>query len=68
MEKSQNQSREMVCSVEALDLLNCVTETPYDQEKCLRLLNALRNCVLNKIISNCASNSEKWHFLQLQWI
>ncbi|CAK9144438.1 unnamed protein product [Ilex paraguariensis] len=37
-----------VCAQEALNLLNCVTETPYDQDKCLRLLQSLRDCVLNK--------------------
>ncbi|KAF8412147.1 hypothetical protein HHK36_000103 [Tetracentron sinense] len=38
-----------VCSQEALDLLNCVAESSFDQEKCLRLLNSLRDCVLNKL-------------------
>ncbi|BFG31885.1 hypothetical protein CerSpe_181590 [Prunus speciosa] len=37
-----------VCGQEALDLLNCVTQSPFDQEKCVRLLNSLRECVLNK--------------------
>ncbi|PKI51600.1 hypothetical protein CRG98_028024 [Punica granatum] len=37
-----------VCAQEALDLLNCVAQTPYDQEKCVRLLQSLRDCVLNK--------------------
>ncbi|KAH7513790.1 hypothetical protein FEM48_Zijuj11G0023000 [Ziziphus jujuba var. spinosa] len=37
-----------VCADEALDLLNCVTKSPFDQEKCLRLLHSLRECVLNK--------------------
>ncbi|CDP12120.1 unnamed protein product [Coffea canephora] len=37
-----------VCGQEALNLLNCVTETPYDQEKCLRLLQSLRQCVVDK--------------------
>ncbi|PIA49112.1 hypothetical protein AQUCO_01300159v1 [Aquilegia coerulea] len=45
--QSQSQSQ-MVCAEESLNLLNCVTESPFDQEKCLRLLNSLRNCVLNK--------------------
>ncbi|KAI6707114.1 hypothetical protein NL676_010076 [Syzygium grande] len=36
------------CGQEALDLLNCVAQTPYDHDKCLRLLNSLRECVLNK--------------------
>lgn len=37
------------CGQEALDLLNCVAQTPYDHDKCLRLLNSLRECVLNKV-------------------
>ncbi|KAL6986368.1 hypothetical protein U1Q18_019736 [Sarracenia purpurea var. burkii] len=37
-----------VCAQEALDLLNCVTESPFDQDKCLRLLQSLRDCVQNK--------------------
>ncbi|KAJ8560411.1 hypothetical protein K7X08_022271 [Anisodus acutangulus] len=37
-----------VCAQEALDLLNCTIESPYDKEKCLRLLDSLRQCVINK--------------------
>lgn len=37
-----------VCAEEALDLLNCVTQNPYDEDKCLRLLHSLRDCVLAK--------------------
>ncbi|KAE9614088.1 hypothetical protein Lal_00016492 [Lupinus albus] len=37
-----------VCAEEALNLLNCVTQSPYDQDKCINLLNSLRNCVLAK--------------------
>ncbi|KAI9081714.1 hypothetical protein K1719_036317 [Acacia pycnantha] len=37
-----------VCAQEALDLLNCVTQSPFDQEKCHRLLHSLRECVLAK--------------------
>ncbi|CAL0312600.1 unnamed protein product [Lupinus luteus] len=37
-----------VCAEEALDLLNCVTQSPYDQDKCIHLLHSLRNCVLAK--------------------
>ncbi|KAI3453788.1 hypothetical protein Pfo_010451 [Paulownia fortunei] len=47
METSQNQ-QQAVCGKEALDLLNCVAQSPYDQEKCLSLLQALRQCVINK--------------------
>ncbi|KAJ6946119.1 hypothetical protein NC651_001020 [Populus alba x Populus x berolinensis] len=39
---------EPVCAVEALDLLNCVAQTPYDQDKCVRHLQVLRHCVLIK--------------------
>ncbi|KAL4651467.1 hypothetical protein ACB098_01G145200 [Castanea mollissima] len=45
--QSKSQS-EPVCGKEALDLLNCVTQSPYDQDKCLRLLQSLRDCVLTK--------------------
>ncbi|KEH21188.1 hypothetical protein MTR_8g099240 [Medicago truncatula] len=40
-----------VCGQEALDLLNCVTDSPsYDKDKCLALLNSLRECVLSKVL------------------
>ncbi|XP_010541443.1 PREDICTED: uncharacterized protein LOC104814903 [Tarenaya hassleriana] len=45
MEKKLEQP---ICGQEAVDLLNCVTETPFDQEKCFRLLQSLRECVLAK--------------------
>lgn len=38
-----------VCGQEALDLLNCIAQSPYDHDKCLRLMNSLRECVLNKV-------------------
>ncbi|KAL3619210.1 hypothetical protein CASFOL_036780 [Castilleja foliolosa] len=47
MDTSQNQ-QQAVCGTEALDLLNCVSQSPYDQDKCLSLLQALRQCVINK--------------------
>ncbi|RQO84649.1 hypothetical protein POPTR_001G094750v4 [Populus trichocarpa] len=34
---------------EALDLLNCVAQSPYDQDKCVGLLQVLRQCVLCKV-------------------
>ena len=40
-----------VCGQEALNLLNCVTDSAFDQDKCLRFLQALRDCVLNKVPS-----------------
>ncbi|GMN31722.1 hypothetical protein TIFTF001_003378 [Ficus carica] len=45
MEKSGAQP---VCGQEAMDLLNCVTESPFDLDKCTRLLHSLRECVLSK--------------------
>ncbi|KZV35199.1 hypothetical protein F511_09011 [Dorcoceras hygrometricum] len=47
MDTSQNK-QQAVCGQEALDLLNCVAQSPYDQEKCVTLLQSLRQCVLNK--------------------
>ncbi|KAL3645714.1 hypothetical protein CASFOL_010894 [Castilleja foliolosa] len=47
MKTSQTQ-QQAVCGTEALDLLNCVSQSPYDQEKCLSFLQALRQCVINK--------------------
>lgn len=46
MEESRGQA---VCGQEALHLLNCIAQSPYDQDKCLRLMNSLRECVLNKV-------------------
>lgn len=40
-----------LCAKEALDLLNCVTDNAYDREKCLRLLDDLRKCILDKVSS-----------------
>ncbi|URD86454.1 CHCH domain containing protein [Musa troglodytarum] len=39
-----------VCAKEALDLLNCAVDTPFDRDRCLRFLDALRSCVLEKVI------------------
>ncbi|OAY83389.1 uncharacterized protein LOC109710753 isoform X2 [Ananas comosus] len=39
---------EPVCAKEALDLLNCVAASPFDRDTCLRLVDALRTCVLHK--------------------
>lgn len=41
--------QQAVCGKEALDLLNCVAQSPYDQDKCLSLLQALRQCVVDKV-------------------
>ncbi|XP_020089086.1 uncharacterized protein LOC109710753 isoform X1 [Ananas comosus] len=40
---------EPVCAKEALDLLNCVAASPFDRDTCLRLVDALRTCVLHKV-------------------
>ncbi|KAG7552721.1 Cysteine alpha-hairpin motif superfamily [Arabidopsis thaliana x Arabidopsis arenosa] len=37
-----------VCGQEAVNLLNCVSESKFDQEKCVLLLQSLRECVLSK--------------------
>ncbi|KAB1202809.1 hypothetical protein CJ030_MR8G022217 [Morella rubra] len=48
MDQPGSAQTQPACAREALDLLNCVTESPYDPDKCLRLLQSLRECVLNK--------------------
>ncbi|KAK8939353.1 hypothetical protein KSP40_PGU020979 [Platanthera guangdongensis] len=40
------------CAKQALDLLNCAAEPDFDQEKCIRFLAALRNCIQDKVFSN----------------
>ncbi|KAK9202831.1 hypothetical protein WN943_013083 [Citrus x changshan-huyou] len=40
------------CAQQALDLLNCVTQSSFDQDKCLHLLNALRECVVSKLLDD----------------
>lgn len=52
-----------VCGQEALDLLNCVTLSPFDQEKCVRLLNSLRECVLNKVTHSLFLSQITFFFL-----
>uniref|UniRef100_M4DRX4 CHCH domain-containing protein n=1 Tax=Brassica campestris TaxID=3711 RepID=M4DRX4_BRACM len=47
----EKQNPQPVCGQEALLLLNCVTESPYDLEKCIRFLQSLRECVLSKVSS-----------------
>ncbi|CAK9310902.1 unnamed protein product [Citrullus colocynthis] len=48
-----------VCAQEALNLLNCVTESPFDQEKCYRLLHSLRECVLSKKVKKFSLAEEE---------
>ncbi|KAG7621546.1 Cysteine alpha-hairpin motif superfamily [Arabidopsis suecica] len=43
----EKQSTQPICGQEALQLLNCVAESPFDQEKCVRFLQSLRECVLS---------------------
>ncbi|KAI5006022.1 uncharacterized protein LOC123443213 [Hordeum vulgare subsp. vulgare] len=47
MEKEAKTPRP-VCAQEALALLNCAAENPYDRDKCLSLLEALRGCIAQK--------------------
>ncbi|KAI3792589.1 hypothetical protein L2E82_06472 [Cichorium intybus] len=54
MEKS-----EAVCGQEALELLNCVTSSSFDQDKCITLLNSLRKCVLDKKVKKFSMAEEK---------
>ncbi|CAL0331005.1 unnamed protein product [Lupinus luteus] len=44
----KGEPKAVVCAQEALNLLNCVTQSPYDQDKCFHLLHSLRDCVLAK--------------------
>ncbi|CAN8325710.1 unnamed protein product [Cochlearia groenlandica] len=47
-----------VCGEEAIALLNCVTDSPYDQDKCVRFLQSLRECVLSKKVKKFAIPSQ----------
>jgi hypothetical protein len=49
MEKETTTPRP-VCAPEALALLNCAAENPYDRDKCLSLLDALWECIAQKVI------------------
>ncbi|CAL5360168.1 unnamed protein product [Camellia sinensis] len=48
MDDDARRTPQLICAQEALDLLNCATESPFDQDKCLRLLQSLRLCVQTK--------------------
>jgi len=37
-----------VCALESLALLNCVAAVPYDRDRCLALVDALRDCITQK--------------------
>lgn len=61
------------CAQEALALLNCAAENPYDRDKCLALLEALRGCIAQKkdckggpySIIDATSPNCKYHALNL---
>ncbi|CAH8314204.1 unnamed protein product [Eruca vesicaria subsp. sativa] len=55
----EKQNQQTVCGQEALLLLNCVTESPFDQEKCLRFLQSLRECVLSKKVNKFVIPSQE---------
>ena len=38
-----------LCAKEALELLNCVADPQFDRDKCLRIMDALRNCIVQKV-------------------
>ncbi|KAK0588054.1 hypothetical protein LWI29_033549 [Acer saccharum] len=56
MEKTSDKPE---CAVEALDLLNCVAQSPFDQDKCLRLVQVLRDCVVNKKVKKFSLADEQ---------
>jgi len=39
-----------VCALESLALLNCVAAVPYDRDRCLALVDALRDCITQKVL------------------
>ncbi|KAF8643653.1 hypothetical protein HU200_066709 [Digitaria exilis] len=39
-----------VCAQESLALLNCVAAVPYDRDRCLALVDALRDCITQKVL------------------
>ncbi|XP_020878811.1 uncharacterized protein LOC110227738 [Arabidopsis lyrata subsp. lyrata] len=47
-----------ICGQEAVNLLNCVSESKFDQEKCVLLLQSLRECVLSKKVTKFSIPSE----------
>ncbi|KAK9698493.1 hypothetical protein RND81_08G108400 [Saponaria officinalis] len=48
-----------VCGKEALELLNCVTESNFDELKCLQFLQSLRQCVLSKKVKKFSLPEQK---------
>ncbi|ESQ38408.1 hypothetical protein EUTSA_v10029109mg [Eutrema salsugineum] len=47
-----------ICGEEAVNLLNCVSESPFDQEKCIRLMQSLRECVVSKKVKKFSIPSD----------
>nr|ACG28074.1 CHCH domain containing protein [Zea mays] len=47
MEKTTT-TAQPVCAQESLALLNCVASAPYDRDRCLALVDALRECIVRK--------------------
>nr|ACG40395.1 CHCH domain containing protein [Zea mays] len=47
MEKTTT-TAQPVCAEESLALLNCVASVPYDRDRCLALVDALRECIVRK--------------------
>lgn len=47
-----------ICGQEAVNLLNCVSESKFDQDKCVLLLQSLRECVLSKVCYFLSDYSE----------
>ncbi|KAL6874657.1 hypothetical protein ACP4OV_013322 [Aristida adscensionis] len=48
MDKTTTTTPQPVCAQEALELLNCAAASPYDRDRCLALLDALRDCIAQK--------------------
>jgi hypothetical protein len=44
------------CAKEALDLLNCLADPSYDRDKCVKLLDAVRACVLQKVFPSLSTS------------
>lgn len=56
MEKTTT-TAQPVCAEESLALLNCVASVPYDRDRCLALVDALRECIVRKVLFTCGPAS-----------
>jgi hypothetical protein len=56
MEKTTT-TAQPVCAQESLALLNCVASVPYDRDRCLALVDALRECIVRKVLFTCGPAS-----------